>query len=509
MILYYALRWLVLVLLGLLIYAQTFQFNFVFDDYLFIVNNPYIKNFSNIHLIWHSFPMTRFIGMYSFALNYHFNQLAPMGYHVFNFIVHLLAVGLVWALADLLLRITKYLPSENQLAKELPFIMAALFLVHPVQTQAVTYITQRFESMATVFYLATIYCYLHARVTTIRLHRVFLFGFSGLFIILGIMTKEVVITAPVMILVAEWILFPKENWKKRIVVFIMTAGGLLCFIFSKMVHAGFNVFMQTVVSESHDGDIVTPVHYFLTQFRVFLTFLRLLILPLHQNLDYDYQASSGLFHPIWTFVGAGLIAGLAFIIFKLRRKSPLMAFGLSWLLITFSINLVPRSNVIFEHKLYLISFGFILSFVIVLTMLVRKQGTLLKILCCLIAVLSVIAYQRNKVWANEITLWEDCIKDSPNKSRVNANLGRAYGVAGRYDEAIYYLSRSIALHPDNITYENRGIIYGQEGKNPQALEDLNHSIAMDPNYFITYLKRSWIYQKEGYYKQALADLDEE
>ena len=92
--------------------------------------------------------------------------------------------------------------------------------------------------------------------------------------------------------------------------------------------------------------------------------MRLLVLPVHQNLDYDYPASTGLLHPPLTLVGAGVIlCFIIFLIFKLRRNFPLIAFGLAWILITFSINLAPRLNVIFEHKLYLISFGFFLVLV--------------------------------------------------------------------------------------------------------------------------------------------------
>ena len=149
----YFLRWAILIFLGLLIYGQTFRSGFVFDDYSFIVSNPFIKDFDRIHLMWHVLPMTRLIGIYSFAFNYFLNQLDPVGYHIFNFMVHLLAAGLVWALADLLFKITKRLPFRDPLIKELPFIIAVLFLVHPCQTQAVSYISQRFESMATVCYL--------------------------------------------------------------------------------------------------------------------------------------------------------------------------------------------------------------------------------------------------------------------------------------------------------------------------------------------------------------------
>jgi len=517
---YYFLRWSGLILLGLLVYGQTFHFDFVFDDHLFIVTNPFIKNFNNFHVMWHAFPLTRLVGMYSFALNYHFNQLNPRGYHIFNFIVHLAAVGLVWALADILFTVIPAkagIHTKDRLTRELPFIIAVLFLVHPCQTQAVTYITQRFESMATMFYLATMYFYLRARLSAGIAHKTIFFGLAGISTILGILTKEVIITVPAMILASEWLLLNGDVYQLKIIgrrhhligrrpLFIAIGGVLLYLLFSKLVHANLSIFLGAIPSESHDGDVLTPARYFLTQMRVFLTFLRLLVLPIHQNLDYDYPASTGLFSPPLTLAGIGVILGIVFFIIKLRRSSPLIAFGLAWVLITFSINLAPRSNVIFEHKLYLISFGFILAFVAALSGWVRNRGTLLKILCCMIAVLAFISFQRNKVWANELMLWEDSIKKSPHKSRVNASLGRIYGSLGRYDESIDYLSRAIAIKPDNIDYENRGIIYAQQGRYDQALEDLDKSIAMDPDYFPPYVKRSWVYQTQHHYKEALADL---
>jgi len=501
--LYYLLRGAILLVLGLLIYAQTFQYGFVFDDYIFIVNNPFIKNFHNIHLMWQAFPVTRLVGMYSFAFNYYFNQLHPAGYHVFNFVVHIIAAFLVWALADLLFRLAK--APDGYLTKESSFIIALLFLVHPCQTQAVTYITQRFESMATVFYLATLYVYLRARLAVDIKNKMRLFGLATLFTILGIMTKEVMITVPVMILAAEWIFFPGKDKKRLVTIILIAAGGLGLLIF-KMVHTGLDVFLSSHLSESHDGDVLTPLRYLLTQMRVFLTFLRLLVFPVHQNLDYDYPASIDLFHPPLTFLGFAVITGFIFTIIKWRQRFPLIAFGLSWMLITFSINLVPRNNVIFEHKLYLISFGFFLSVVAALSFVVRQRRVFIGIFVFLIMTLAFLSFERNKVWADELTLWKNAIQEAPNKARVNSNLGRIYGSKGEYDQAIKYLSRAIVLYPDNITYENRGIIYSQMGKTSQALDDLNKSIAMDPNYFSTYVKRSWVYQTQHNYQAALNDL---
>ena len=502
---YFFLRWSVLILIGLLIYGQTFHFDFVFDDHLFIVTNPFIKSFSHVHLMWQSFPMTRLVGMYSFAFNYYVGGLNPQGYHIFNFIVHLGATGLVWALAGLIFKITQHLPAENRLVRQLPFMIAVLFLVHPCQTQAVTYISQRFESMATVFYLGTVYCYLRGRMSEDRTNKIRLFCLAGLLTVGGMMTKETVITIPLMILAAEWILFPKKD-KKLFYVIVVCATAVLYVLFTKMGQVGISGVFRSIPSESHDGEILTPVRYVLTQMRVFLTFLRLLVLPVHQNLDYDYPASMGLLHPPLTLVGSVMIGAMMVLIVKLRRRFGLIAFGLAWMLITFSVNLAPRANVIFEHKLYLISFGFLLAAVGALAIPKRGHQVLMGALWCLVAMLAVVSFQRNGVWKNEVTLWEDGIKRSPNKARVNASLGRVYGSDGKYDKAVYYLSRAIKIRPDNISYEDRGIIYAKQGDNEKALEDLNRSIAMDPNYFSTYVKRSWVFQTQHNYPAALTDL---
>jgi len=518
MVLKYSLRWLVILLLGLLIYGQAFQFGFVFDDKLYIVSNPYIRDFSHVYLMWHFFPMTRLVGMNSFALNYFFNQLHPQGYHIFNLIVHFIAVGLVWALASLLFKITKWLPSKDRLVNELPFIIAVFFLVHPCQTQAVTYISQRFESMATVFYLGTVYCYLRGRTTIRKSHKFGLFGLAGLLTILGLLTKEVIITVPAMLLASEWILFPnpcavipaKAGIHNKIgrhrYLILIVCGILLYLLFTKLVHADLSIFLQTVPSDSHDGDVLTPKRYFLTQMRVFLTFLRLLVWPMHQNADYDYPASTGLLHPPLTLVGLGVIGCIIFLIIKLRRNAPLIAFGLAWVLITFSINLAPRSNLIFEHKLYLISFGFILAMVALLSNLVRERGTLMRILCCLIAVLALVSYQRNKVWKDALTLWDDTVHQSPHKARPYNNRGAAYSSQGNFTQAILDYSKAIEIKPDYAdAYFNRGNNYGHQGNFTQAIFDYNEAIKLNSDNLQAYNNRGFAYFQKGSFNQAISD----
>ncbi|MBF0504856.1 MAG: tetratricopeptide repeat protein [Candidatus Omnitrophica bacterium] len=502
---YYFLRGAVLFITGLLIYSQTFGFDFVFDDHNFIVNNVYIKNFSHIPLMWHFYPMTRLVGMYSFAFNYYFNQLHPQGYHIFNFIVHLTGVGLVWALAHMLFKIVQWLPSKDRLIQELPFLIALLFLVHPCQTQAVSYISQRFESMATVLYLATVFCYLLARLSKNRTRKILLFSLSGGFTILGVMTKEVVVTVPLMIVAVEWILFPKKINKRPYIV--LTAGGILLYLlFTHLVHTDWRVFLQTIPSESHDGDLLTPARYLLTQMRVFLTFLRLMVLPIHQNLDYDYPASTGVFSPPLTFVGLSVIAGIIVLIIKLRRKFPLIAFGLAWIIITFSINLAPRANVIFEHKLYLISFGFFLAGVSVLSIWIKNRRILTGILWGIMAVLVIVSFERNKVWRDDFVLWDDAVRGSPHKARPLNNRGFMYIQQGQLTQAMKDLNLAIAIKPDYAdAYNNLGRVYFKQGNSTRDIAEYNKAIAINPNFAEAYNNRGAVYSRRGDFVNAMAD----
>ena len=499
---YYPLRWLLLILLGLAIYAQTFGFGFVFDDLIFVVNNPYIKNFDHIQYIWKTFPNTRTIGFYSFAFNYLVNQLHPQGYHIFNFLIHLLAVGLVWACARKLFKIVGL--SE----KEGPFFVALLFLVHPSQTQAVTYISQRFESMATVFYLGSIYFYICARTASSNIWKIILFSFCTFFAILGILTKEVAASIPVMILATEWIFFTKKRSFGKTGI-VLTVGAILFFLlFMKLARTDLSIFLNShpIASESHDGDMITVRGYLLTQMRVFLTFMRLFILPTSQNVDYDYPLSTGLLGPPLTLAGLCLIGAFVFLIFKSRHKYPLIAFGLAWILITFSINLAPRANVIFEHKLYLMSFGALLAAVNVLFLIFHNKRILTGILIGMVVLLSVTSFIRNQVWKSQLTLWEDTVQKSPGKARPYNSRGLANFYQGNLAQAMFDYNNAIAIKPNFAkAYVNRGILYYNQGDVMKAMSDYNKAIGIDPENSESYNNRGILYYAQGRLTEALFD----
>jgi tetratricopeptide (TPR) repeat protein len=559
---YFPTRWLIILFLGLAIYSQTFGFEFVFDDEEFIVLNPYIRSFDSVEWIWDQLPRTRAVGIYSFALNFFINKLDPRGYHIFNFLVHLVATGLVWLLASLIFRVVfgaepsrfpvktaednrkKKQGKKGQpvaipavmvsrdrstvpfdwLRQEMPFLVALVYLVHPCQTQAVTYITQRFESMATVFYLAAVFFYLRARIAALAIFRILFFTSAGLATALGMLTKEIAATIPVMVLVSEAILFqgrgpgasakaakPAPN-KARLwpfVLLVVTAVAFLQLFLGILQSSPLALLNQRIPSESHDGDIFTTQTYVLTQMRVFLTFCRLLLFPVNQNLEYDYPMSAGLLTPPLTLVGMLVIGAMIVAVVRLRRAFPIIAYGLAWMLVTFSINLAPRANAIFEHKLYLISFGFFLAVGGLLVLVPgRRRWIVPLVIVCAVAILAAASFQRNKVWRNSLALWEDIALKSSRKARVIANLGSEYTRRKQNAKGIEFLSRAVEMNPNDFkSYQNRGNVYLEQGKNDLALADYNKALSISPGHAIIYINRAQAYLALGDGRSALEDMD--
>jgi tetratricopeptide (TPR) repeat protein len=343
---------------------------------------------------------------------------------------------------------------------------------------------------------------------------VVLFFLAGLSAILGMFTKEVMVTVPLTVGAIEFILLPhpKRKGLRLKPAMFLSAGVVLFFLLlMKLLNYKMNDLFSLHPSESHDGDMITMGSYLLTEMRVFLTFLRLLVLPIHQSLDYNYSISKGILQPPLTLMGIGVITVMMVLVIKLRRRWPVIAFGLAWVLITFSINMVPRSNVIFEHKLYLISFGFFLAAVVFLSTVIRQQRILTGVLIAIIAVLAITCFERNLVWRNSLTLWEDEVSKS-HKQRAYANLGQAYIEVARYQDALVILNKAIAMKPDDyISYYNRAVVYHHLGQYQSAYNDFSKVVSaksdVTPLYVETLVNRSSLFVSTQQFGWAIQDLD--
>lgn len=543
-----------LLIVGTAIYSNSLHSAFQFDDTPFVVDNVTIRDLSDVGAIWRGvLPQhSRFVAFYSFALNYYFHRLDVFGYHVTNLAIHIISSILVWWLVFLLIS-TPRVKDEKFLEYKggISFVAGLLFVCHPVQTQAIVYITQRFASLATMFYLLAVCLYLYARLMNNKnFARNFTFLGSVFAVLLGMFTKEITITIPITLIIIE-LMFLNEGkkvsdllgWFKKgnAWIFILIVSMALFIIPQQFSFSVKNQLFAEKVSNSYDGDIITFGKYFMTQFRVAATFLRLLFVPVNLNADYDFPLSKSFFG--FKTIASFIVCLTFFVLgFLIRKKNVLISFGILWFFVTFLPNFVPRSDVIFEHKLYLISVSFCIVVAALLFKFVEDKKFRLFIICCIVVVFSFMTYQRNKVWENSFTLWQDVVKKSPNKARGHNNLGAEYIRRGKYDLALveanktldlnagyykayynrgiaYYnyrlyekaikdFKKSIELQPTyHDAYNYLGIYYFNNGEIDRALEHYNKALEFNPNYVSAYNNRGMVYLNKRQFDQALSDFD--
>lgn len=467
--------------LGALIYSNTFHAAFQVDDYPTILENPIIRNL-DVRRLLGAFN-TRFVTGFTFALNYTFGRYDVYGYHVLNVVVHIVSSGLVYFFVVLTFK-TPVLERNTMASHErsLAMISSLIFLTHPIQTEAVTYIWQRCTSLATMFYLASLVLYIRARLgrTTIAYVGSFLCAVVAMF------TKEITITLPITIGIYEFFFFgpPKRDTKKRVVLLLpflltlfiipcvmMTAGDSKLALLKPKIggidaaRTGFEHLSRFV-----GDDIMPRKEYVLTQFRVMWTYIRLLFLPIHQNLLYEYNSSFSIAEPKIIFSFSGILAVLIAACF-LIKKHRLAAFGIFWFFLSLSPeSLIPQPAVIYEHRLYLPLVGFAIFAPCILLLLLKKPRRVVIASMFVLLLFSVATYQRNAVWGTEISLWQDVVKKSPHLATAYFNLAMAFHSAGERDRSIELLKKAIALDPSYANARhNLGIMLKKEREAKQPV----------------------------------------
>ncbi|WP_459815595.1 tetratricopeptide repeat protein [Geotalea toluenoxydans] len=500
----------ILMLVGFFAYANTFDAQFNFDDVPAILGNPTVRSAESV-----TDPLAirgnRAVGNFSFALNYKIaaeltgDGFSVRGYHYFNLAVHLANALLVYLLVILTIRRSTSGESSEWRGRGIAFLAALLFVSHPLQTQAVTYIVQRFTSLATTFYLLSLVCYIFARSQrgdSTGGHRLKAAVFWALSIVLAALamgTKEIAITLPFTIILYEFLFF-----RGSIVKRLLAAGAFLLTLIIvplSIIGASGGHFMDRIAALTKVQTAMPRLDYLFTQFKVVATYLRLLFFPAGQNLEYDFPVSHSFFEGgvILSFLLllALFCLGVYFLYrskFEVRssrlevgqayspvtnHQSPitnhrLIAFGIFWFFITLSVesSFIPIVDVIFEHRVYLPSVGF---FIAVATLIVlgveklslgrpRAANGLLVAMLLLSCVLALLTFNRNRVWADEITLWEDVAAKSPNLSRPWNNLGYAYLKHRQPKKAIPALITSITISPGSPdAWNNIGMALSQLG----------------------------------------------
>lgn len=505
-------------LVGVIAYSNSFDCSFHFDDTPNIGDNITIRNLSNVKAWWGFIP-SRPIGTLSFALDYHFHKLDVWGYHLVNLGIHIVNAMLVWWLVMLTMAtpVMKAQPISRH-KRSMALFTALLFLSHPLATQSVTYIVQRLASLATLFYLLSLVLYIKGRFCEenkgARVY--FYYAVSVLCAILGMLTKEIVFTLPFALVLYEFSFMKTDTWKIdlkdggiQIPIIIL---GIFIVLFS--LNFSFAVFNPAppLLNQGYDSPI-TAWEYLLTQFSVILTYIRLFIMPVNQNLDYDYPISHSLLE--WhTLFGLLSLTGIIVLGIFLFRRYRLISFGIFWFFLTLSVEsgVIPISqNVIFEHRTYLPSIGFFLVLIGVVFYFIwdRYRQVSVGVLVLLVLTYAALTYERNKVWKSEYTLWADCLKKSPNKPRPLNAYGKALADAGNASEALTYYNRAIEMNPHFfIAYENRGNAKARLGDYEGAIADYEETLRINPYHADGHYNLGNALAREGKMAEAVAQLKE-
>jgi len=498
--------------LGIIIYSNSFDCSFQFDDAFNITGNQAIRDIGDLKAIWDFYYIkTRFVGIFSFALNYHFHQLDVFGYHFVNLLVHIGASFFVWWLTILILS-TPIMQNE-EISKHKRLIATGcslIFMSHPLQTQAVTYIVQRLASLAALFYLASLCFYIKARLTKKNYVSVLCFVSSALSALLGMFTKEIVFTLPFAMILFELSFFNKGKLKeiiknKRILTYTVLPL-LFALIIPAMLSFNFKFVFGSVTSNRYLDPPITSAIYLMTQFRVIVTYIKLLFLPINQNLDYDFPVSRSFFD-LSTLLSFLFLVSIIFVAVRIFPRRRLAAVGILWFFLTLSVesSIKPIGNVIFEHRLYLPMFGFSLFFVSTLYQILweKHSETVIIILMSVICCYSFLTYERNKVWRNDFTLWNDVVKKSPNKSRPHNYFGIALSSRGRFDEAIQEFRSALRINPDYTNaHNNLGVTLSSQGKFKEAVQEFKEALRINPGYADIYVNLGNIFFKEGNLEEA-------
>ena len=491
------------------IYSPSLNGEFIFDDKV-IYEDPlvHITQLSQLRDLIAAKELGRRIGMISFALNYYWGELNPFGYHLVNIVIHSLNGLLLFLLSVTLL--TCYLGERMKRERivAIAFLGSLLWLVHPLQSQAVSYIVQRLTSLCALFFLLSLFCYLQGRLTRAP-RRLIFFTFSFLFGLLAIDTKQNAATLPLFILLAEFLFFQRDSFitnRKRLWI-LMVGGGIFILIAGMYLGPDF----ITRIAEGYAKREWTMPERLLTELRVVVFYLGLLIYPhpSRLNLDHDFSVSTSLFAPFTTVLSLAVIIGLLGLSLWMVRRNRLVAYALLW----FVGNLVIESSIIplelvFEHRMYLPSMSIIVLGAGMVVWMLKEDwkwwgmGGLLVVSL----IFSYWTYERAFVWRDKISLWQDAVEKSPHKARPHSNLGSAYGKKDMYDEAISECRKALAIDPNNTRARSSlGVAYFTKGMVMEAIAEHKKALAIDPDLAEAHYNLGIAYAKENRLDEAIAE----
>jgi tetratricopeptide (TPR) repeat protein len=528
---------------GILTYLNSFEGVLVFDDLLFInanIQNLWQATFAGDNL---ARPLIGF----TLGINYLISGFHTWSYHLLNLLVHILAALTLFGIVRRTLLSERLREAFGERASRLALVVALIWLVHPLQTQSVTYIIQRCESIMGMFYLLTLYCAVRSFTAE---RRALWYALAITACAAGMLSKQVMVTAPIMVLVYDFMFVSgslKTAVQKRWGLYAGLAAtwGLLV-----------ATFLASPVNKTAGFSTVgpSPLQYFLSEFRVLVHYLRLAIYPDALAIDYGWKPAVGIGEVLPYAVP--IIALQVATLWGLIKGKP-MAFLGAWFfgILAVTSSFMPFSDLVFEHRMYLPLAAVVVAVVLGVDqalmrwlrrrsdyaekwMRVENLATLATV-TVLVATFVTLTVRRNMDYKNLFVLWQDTVNKQPENARAHNNYGKMlmengelelamreftealkydtefieaynnYGrtlqVLGRPEEAETHILKALSLQPNfAVAHCNLGYALMDMGRYDEAVTHFLKSVEINPGYVEAHYKLGTAFDKQGRYEEALA-----
>lgn len=488
-------RWLPLVLIaaGLLVYANAFDGPFLYDDESIVGSGR----------LGHALPDSPVAGRpvvyYSFALNHALGGLDPRGYRALNLAVHIACALLLSGLIRRTLATAGSRLSPH--AAGLAFAAALIWIVHPLETECVDYISQRSESIMSMFYLLTLYAARRAR-DAVRDRAWIALAVVGC--ALGMASKETMVTAPAMLILYDAVFQggdPRRELRRRAGLYAGLAAtwivlaGLMAAA-PRPLSVGFS--LGTGAVDWAKNQCLVVVHY-----------LKLLVWPRPLTFDYGLPATLDLAEVLpQALVLAALLAGALFLLW---RRAPI-GFAALWpfVLLAPTSSIVPIvTEVGAERRMYLASAGPIVLAVVcgavLLGRLTRDRRTGIVVLLLVALPLAGATLSRNRDYSSAVSIWRTAVAARPENERAHSNLGRALQQEGAIEEAISHYMLALELRPDYPeALNNLGGALLAAGRPDEAIVRFTQAIEARPAYPSAHYNLATVLQSRGRLVDAVA-----
>ena len=506
--------------LPILIYLNSLWNTFVYDDYLTITNNYFIREwrylsafFNQKYFVISNELTYRPVVTLSYFVDYAIWQLRPWGYHLTNLIIHTLNVYLVYF-------ITYYL-FKNRITA---FISCLLFSIHPIFSEAVNAVSYREDLLSASFLLVAFILFIKYNESTNRRYFIIWYALSLLTYLLAMLSKETAVVLPFLILSYD-LIFQKNH----IVNLHNRTRRLAANYTGYVVIGGFYLFLRFYLFRNPGESVGYPGNSVFVNFilmtKVLGYYVKLLFIPAPLNADYivplTFSPADAAF-----IISIILLIITAILLVKKCRLSSVWTFSTIWFFITLLpvLNIIPINNIMAERYLYIPGIGFIMLLGSLLTpkspqsrfskadlmgINVISKYTCTRLfrivsitLVCLLFIWNTVS--RNKIWLNEFTFSTETIRRSPASFRVYNDLGFFYYHNGLNDAAIQAFKDSIRVRYNQPkAHCNLGAAYAMKGLNDAAIEELKVAIHLRNQYPEAHNNLGILYRRKGMLDNAV------